>query len=101
MFDWTILTTVGAALVSIGSFGLSIYNARVNRDSGEIDNLKKIIDTQSLELTKLSEKVEKLERKDRRKTEAIQKAYRCKKIDNDTECPVISHILSMYSSSQV
>lgn len=100
MFDWSLITIIATAAVSLGSFGISIYNARVHKDSGEIDNLRKIIDTQSLELSKLSDKVNKLEKRDRTKTEAIQKAYRCKKIDNDSECPVISHILEKYSQQQ-
>lgn len=96
MMDWNILTIIATGLVSVGSLGLSIYNARVSRDSTEIDNLKKIIETYSTELARLEAKVTKLEHKDRSKTEAIQKAYRCKLIESDKECPVISHILSRY-----
>ena len=55
--DWTILGIIASAIVSIGSFGLSIYNARVNRDTSEINNLRAIIDTQGVELEKLAAKI--------------------------------------------
>lgn len=91
--DWTIIGIIASAIVSVGSFVLSVYNAKVNRDSSEIDNLRKIIDAQGKELEKLSSKVIKLEEKDRRKTEAIQRAYACKLYGTDPmECPVIKHI---------
>ena len=93
--DWTITGIVASAIVSIGSFGLSIYNARVNRDTGEINNLRLIITTQGDLLKELESKVEKLEKRDRSKTEAIQTAYRCKKYEDKKECPVLAHILQL------
>lgn len=93
--DWTIIGIVASAIVSIGSFGLSIYNARVNRDTGEINNLRLIITTQGDLLKELESKVEKLEKRDRSKTEAIQTAYRCKKYEDKKECPVLAHILQL------
>ncbi len=93
--DWTIIGILASAIVSIGSFGLSIYNARVTRDGGEINNLRSIITTQGDLLKELEAKVEKLEKRDRRKTEAIQTAYRCKKYEVKSECPVLAHILEL------
>ena len=93
--DWTIIGIVASAIVSIGSFGLSIYNARVNRDTGEINNLRLIITTQGDLLKELEEKVDKLEKRDRTKTEAINTAYRCKKYEDKSECPVLAHILKL------
>lgn len=93
--DWTVIGIVASAIVSIGSFGLSIYNARVNRDTGEINNLRLIITTQGDLLKALEEKVDKLEKKDRTKTEAINTAYRCKKYEDKSECPVLAHILRL------
>lgn len=93
--DWTIIGIIASAIVSIGSFGLSIYNARVNRDAGEINNLRLIITTQGDLLKALEEKVDKLEKKDRTKTEAINTAYRCKKYEDKSECPVLAHILRL------
>ena len=93
--DWTIIGIVATAIVSIGSFGLSIYNARVNRDTGEINNLRLIITTQGDLLKELEEKVDKLEKRDRTKTEAINTAYRCKKYEDKSECPVLAHILKL------
>ena len=93
--DWTIIGLAASAIVSIGSFGLSIYNARVNRDTGEINNLRLIITTQGDLLKELEEKVDKLEKRDRTKTEAINTAYRCKKYEDKSECPVLAHILKL------
>lgn len=93
--DWTIIGIIASAIVSIGSFGLSIYNARVNRDTGEINNLRLIITTQGDLLKELEEKVDKLEKRDRTKTEAINTAYRCKKYEDKSECPVLAHILKL------
>lgn len=93
--DWTVIGIIASAIVSIGSFGLSIYNARVNRDTGEINNLRLIITTQGDLLKELESKVEKLEKRDRSKTEAIQTAYRCKKYEDKKECPVLAHILQL------
>jgi hypothetical protein len=93
--DWTIIGIIASAIVSIGSFGLSIYNARVNRDTGEINNLRLIITTQGDLLKELEEKVDKLEKRDRTKTEAINTAYRCKKYQDKSECPVLAHILKL------
>ena len=95
--DWSIIGIVASAIVSIGSFSLSIYNARVNRDTGEINNLRAIIDTQGQELEKLAIKINKLEEKDRTKTEAIQTAYRCQLYKTKDECPVLTHILKLSS----
>ena len=93
--DWTIVGILASAIVSIGSFGLSIYNARVTRDGGEINNLRSIITTQGDLLKELEEKVDKLEKRDRTKTEAINTAYRCKKYEDKSECPVLAHILKL------
>ena len=93
--DWTIIGVITTAIVSLGSFGLSLYTAKVNKDTTEIDNLRKIIDIQGEELKKLRSKIEKLENKDRIKTEAIQTAYRCKLYKEKSECPVLSHIESL------
>lgn len=93
--DWTIVGILASAIVSIGSFGLSIYNARVNRDTGEINNLRAIITTQGNLLKELEDKVDKLEKRDRTKTEAINTAYRCKKYEDKSECPVLAHILKL------
>lgn len=93
--DWTIIGILASAIVSIGSFGLSIYNARVNRDTGEINNLRAIITTQGNLLKELEDKVDKLEKRDRTKTEAINTAYRCKKYEDKSECPVLAHILKL------
>lgn len=93
--DWTIVGILASAIVSIGSFGLSIYNARVNRDTGEINNLRAIITTQGDLLKELEDKVDKLEKRDRTKTEAINTAYRCKKYEDKSECPVLAHILKL------
>lgn len=93
--DWTIIGILASAIVSIGSFGLSIYNARVNRDTGEINNLRAIITTQGDLLKELEDKVDKLEKRDRTKTEAINTAYRCKKYEDKSECPVLAHILKL------
>lgn len=93
--DWTIIGIIASAIVSIGSFGLSIYNARVNRDTGEINNLRLIITTQGDLLKELEEKVDKLEKRDRTKTEAINTAYRCTKYQDKSECPVLAHILRL------
>ena len=93
--DWTIVGILASAIVSIGSFGLSIYNARVNRDTGEINNLRAIITTQGDLLKELEYKVDKLEKRDRTKTEAINTAYRCKKYEDKSECPVLAHILKL------
>ena len=91
--DWTLIGIITSAIVSLTSIGLSVYNARVNKDTTEIDNLRKIIETQGAELEKLSNKVIKLEEKDRRKTEAIHRAFACKKYGDDLmQCPVIQHI---------
>lgn len=95
--DWTILGIIASAIVSIGSFGLSIYNARVNRDTSEINNLRAIIDTQGVELEKLAAKINKLEEKDQIQTEAIQTAFRCKLYKTKEECPVLTHILNLSS----
>ena len=93
--DWTVIGILASAIVSIGSFGLSIYNARVNRDTGEINNLRAIITTQGDLLKELEDKVDKLEKRDRTKTEAINTAYRCKKYEDKSECPVLAHILRL------
>lgn len=93
--DWTVIGIIASAIVSIGSFCLSIYNARVTRDGGEINNLRSIITTQGDMLKELEAKVEKLEKRDRTKTEAIQTAYRCKKYEDKSECPVLAHILNL------
>lgn len=93
--DWTVIGILASAIVSIGSFGLSIYNARVNRDTGEINNLRAIITTQGNLLKELEDKVDKLEKRDRTKTEAINTAYRCKKYEDKSECPVLAHILKL------
>lgn len=93
--DWTIIGVITTAIVSLGSFGLSLYTAKVNKDTTEIDNLRKIIDIQGEELKKLRNKIEKLENKDRIKTEAIQTAYRCTLYKEKSECPVLSHIESL------
>lgn len=97
--DWTIIGIVASAVVSLGSFAISIYNARVNRDKTEIDNLSKIIDVQGNRIEQLTGKVDKLERKDRVKTEAIQTAYRCRLYNDKTECPVITHITEKYQNN--
>ena len=93
--DWTVIGIIASAIVSIGSFGLSIYNARVTRDGGEINNLRTIITTQGDLLKALEEKVDKLEKRDRTKTEAINTAYRCNKYEDKSECPVLAHILKL------
>ena len=98
--DWTILGIITTAIVSLGSFGLSLYTAKVNKDTTEIDNLRKIIDIQGEELKKVRTKIEKLENKDRIKTEAIQTAYRCNLYKEKSECPVLAHIEQLKVSQQ-
>lgn len=98
--DWTIIGIITSAIVSLGSFGLSLYTAKVNKDTTEIDNLRKIIDVQGNELVKVRNKIEKLENKDRVKTEAIQTAFRCQLYKTKEECPVLSHIESLKVSQQ-
>lgn len=98
--DWTILGIITTAIVSLGSFGLSLYTAKVNKDTTEIDNLRKIIDVQGTELAKVRNKIEELENKDIVKTEAILTAFRCKLYKTKEECPVLSHIESHKVSQQ-
>lgn len=97
--DWTIIGIVASAVVSLGSFGVSIFNVRVNRDKTEIDNLRQIIDVQGQQIVSLQSKVDKLEKRDRAKTEAIQTAYRCRLYNDKTECPVITHITEKYQNN--
>ena len=97
--DWGLITTIVSGVTALGAFGLSLYNAKANRNKIEIDNLSRIIDMQGTQIQQLSSKVEKLEKRDRVKTEAIQTAYRCKLYENKSDCPVLAHINEKYKTN--
>lgn len=81
-------------LVKLGGFGiLAIAIGIVYKNLNAViitlrDQLK---DTEKRN-DNLEIRIEKLEEKDRTKTEAIQTAFRCKLYKEQTECPVLNHI---------
>lgn len=81
-------------LVKLGCFGiLAIAIGIVYKNLNAViltlrDQLK---DTEKRN-DNLEVRIEKLEKKDRTKTEAIQTAFACRLYKEKSECPVISHI---------
>lgn len=87
--------------------GISIYTARVKKDSMEIDNFKKLFDEAQEErenirkqhidyMAQTDAKIDRLEKKidfsDKRnaiKMRAINSAYRCKLPEKTEDCPVL------------
>lgn len=87
-------------LIKLGSFGIlaiAIGIVYKNLDA-VIQTLQKQLKDTETRNDKLEERIEKLEKRDRTKTEAIQAAFACRLYKEKSECPVISHIESKMQS---
>lgn len=87
-------------LIKLGGFGIlaiAIGIVYKNLDA-VIQTLQKQLKDTETRNDKLEERIEKLENRDRTKTEAIQTAFACRLYKDKTECPVISHIESKKQS---
>ena len=87
-------------LVKLGGFGIlaiaiGIVYKNLNAVIATLQNQLKETETRN---DKLENRIEKLEKKDRTKTEAIHTAYTCRLYKEKSECPVISHIESKMQS---
>ena len=87
-------------LVKLGGFGvlaiaIGIVYKNLNAVIATLQNQLKETETRN---DKLETRIEKLEKKDRTKTEAIQTAFACRLYKEKSECPVISHIESKMQS---
>lgn len=87
-------------LVKLGGFGIlaiaiGIVYKNLNAVIATLQNQLKETETRN---DKLETRIEKLEKKDRTKTEAIHTAYTCRLYKEKSECPVISHIESKMQS---
>ena len=87
-------------LVKLGGFGvlavaIGIVYKNLNAVIVTLQNQLKETETRN---DKLETRIEKLEKKDRTKTEAIHTAYTCRLYKEKSECPVISHIESKMQS---
>lgn len=87
-------------LVKLGGFGvlaiaIGIVYKNLNAVIATLQNQLKETETRN---DKLENRIEKLEKKDRTKTEAIHTAYTCRLYKEKAECPVISHIESKMQS---
>lgn len=83
-------------LLKLGGFGvlaiaIGIVYKNLNAVIATLQNQLKETETRN---DKLENRIEKLEKKDRTKTEAIHTAYTCRLYKEKSECPVISHIES-------
>lgn len=87
-------------LIKLGGFGIlaiAIGIVYKNLDA-VIQTLQKQLKDTETRNNKLEERIEKLEKRDRTKTEAIQTAFACRLYKEKSECPVISHIESKMQS---
>lgn len=87
-------------LIKLGGFGIlaiAIGIVYKNLDA-VIQTLQKQLKDTETRNDKLEERIEKLENRDRTKTEAIQTAFACRLYKEKSECPVISHIESKKQS---
>lgn len=87
-------------LIKLGGFGIlaiAIGIVYKNLDA-VIQTLQKQLKDTETRNDKLEARIEKLENRDRTKTEAIQTAFACRLYKDKTECPVISHIESKKQS---
>lgn len=87
-------------LIKLGGFGIlaiAIGIVYKNLDA-VIQTLQKQLKDTETRNDKLEERIEKLEKRDRAKTEAIQTAFACRLYKEKSECPVISHIESKMQS---
>lgn len=87
-------------LVKLGGFGvlaiaIGIVYKNLNAVIATLQNQLKETERRN---DKLETRIEKLEKKDRTKTEAIHTAYTCRLYKEKSECPVISHIESKMQS---
>ena len=82
-------------LIKLGGFGIlaiAIGIVYKNLDA-VIQTLQKQLKDTELRNDKLEERIDKLEKKDRKKTEAIQTAYSCRLYgEEQMKCPVLKHI---------
>lgn len=87
-------------LIKLGGFGIlaiAIGIVYKNLDA-VIQTLQKQLKDTEARNDKLEARIEKLENRDRTKTEAIQTAFACRLYKEKSECPVISHIESKKQS---
>lgn len=87
-------------LIKLGGFGIlaiAIGIVYKNLDA-VIQTLQKQLKDTEMRNDKLEARIEKLEHRDRTKTEAIQTAFACRLYKEKSECPVISHIESKKQS---
>lgn len=83
-------------LVKLGGFGvlaIAIGIVYKNLNAVILTLREQLKDTETRN-DNLEKRIEKLEKKDRTKTEAIHTAYTCRLYKEKSECPVISHIES-------
>lgn len=81
-------------LVKLGGFGVlavAIGIVYKNLNAVILTLREQLKDTETRN-DNLEKRIEKLEQKDRTKTEAIHTAFGCRLYTDKTECPVISHI---------
>lgn len=87
-------------LVKLGSFGiLAIAIGIVYKNlNAVILTLREQLKDTEIRNDNLEKRIEKLEQKDRTKTEAIHTAFSCRLYKEKSECPVIAHIESKKQS---
>lgn len=87
-------------LVKLGGFGIlaiAIGIVYKNLNAVIVTLREQLKDTETRN-DNLEKRIEKLEQKDRTKTEAIHTAFACRLYKEKSECPVISHIESKMQS---
>ncbi len=102
-----ISTIIGAAAGIISALVLAYRSGplrrgdELNNMKGQIDMALKQMEQTNVRNDRLEQRIEKLEKKDRTKTQAINSAYRCIEVDDvEKKCPVILHLIKKGSDEK-